>query len=200
MFHILTSNANRDNDIRLEGFGLAWDDDTIISATDGGGGNLRENLAKGSIPANGQRTVSFKPLFGIFNQPKMIPLQWLPLTVEFELVTGADEAIATALNGSLFPTNTTSNSWQIQDCQIKADVIELDSAVHNEYANHLMQGHPIPINYTSYITQLQSIANGTIAINITRSCSRLKSVFINFDKALAQNAGASKTLIKKPLE
>ena len=121
-----------------------------------------------------------------------------PLTVEFELVTAADDAIVTALDGSLFPRATTSNAWQIQDCQIKADVIELDSAVHNEYASHLMQGHPIPINYTSYITQLQTIGeNQNISVNITRSCSRLKSVFINFDRAQAQAAAASKTLIKK---
>jgi hypothetical protein len=57
-----------------------------------------------------------------------------------------------------------------------------------------MQGHPIPINYTSYITQLQTIASGNIAVNITRSCSRLKSVFINFDKAVAEAANASRTL------
>ena len=199
MFHLLTSRANRDNDIRLEGFGIAWDDDTVIASTDGApGGTLDDALAVGRIPASGRKTVSFKPLFGIFNQPKYIPLQWLPLTVEFELVTGATDAIATPLAGSLFPTTGTSSNWQIEDCQIKADVIELDSAVHNEYAAHLMQGHPIPINYTSYITQLQSIANGTIAVNITRSCSRLKSVFINFDQNLAENAVASKSLIKKP--
>ena len=33
------------------------------------------------------------------------------------------------------------------------DVIELDAAVHTEYANHLKQGNPIPINYTPFITQ-----------------------------------------------
>jgi hypothetical protein len=63
---------------------------------------------------------------------------------------------------------------------MKADVIELDSAVHNEYANHLMQGHPIPINYTSFITQLQTLASSDISVNITRACSRLKTVFITF--------------------
>ena len=54
-----------------------------------------------------------------------------------------------------------------------------------------MKGGTIPINYTSYITQLQSIANGTIAVNITRSCSILKSVFINFDKAVDTKAGGT---------
>jgi hypothetical protein len=61
-----------------------------------------------------------------------------------------------------------------------------------------MQGHPIPINYTSYITQLQSVApSGAMSINITRSCSRLKSVFITFAKAVTTSATASKTLLPK---
>jgi hypothetical protein len=77
-------------------------------------------------------------------------------------------------------------------------VLELDSAVHNEYANHLMQQNPIPINYTSYITQLQAIANGTIACNITRSCSRLKSIFVNFDKsAINYGTNDARALMKK---
>ena len=31
----------------------------------------------------------FKPLAGLFNQPKMIPLQFCPLTIELELVDNA---------------------------------------------------------------------------------------------------------------
>jgi hypothetical protein len=94
--------------------------------------------------------------------------------------------------------HNTSQQWQLEDCQIKADVLELDSAVHNEYANHLMQQNPIPINYTSYITQLQAIANGTIACNITRSCSRLKSIFVNFDKsAINYGTNDARALMKK---
>ena len=85
------------------------------------------------------------------------------------------------------------------DCQLKADVVELDSAVHNEYASHLMQGHPIPINYTSFITQLQSTgASGNISVNIMRSCSRLKSIFISFDKDTALDVNHARSLIKKP--
>ncbi|MFM7856519.1 MAG: hypothetical protein ACKO96_32505, partial [Flammeovirgaceae bacterium] len=36
MFHILTSKANRDNDIKLEGFGTGWDDDAVIAAANDG--------------------------------------------------------------------------------------------------------------------------------------------------------------------
>ena len=127
----------------------------------------------------------------------MIPLQFCPLTVEFELVTGVDDAIVSAMDNSQFSTGNTSQDWQIEDIQIKADVIELDSTVHNEYASHLMQGHPIPINYTSFITQLQAITNGTIAVNITRSCSRLKSILVTFDKNIANVATTAHTLMKK---
>jgi hypothetical protein len=197
MFHLLTSKHNRDNDCNLEGFGVYWDSDDAYVADYSSGGNFKTKLGTGL--AEGQaKAVSFKPLFGIFNQPRYIPLQFCPLTVEFELVTSATDAIATELAGSQFPTAETSQSWEISDCQIKADVVELDSAVHNEYASHVMQGHPIPINYTSYITQLQTVSGGNINVNITRSCSRLKAIFISFDKAADAVANNARTLIKKP--
>jgi hypothetical protein len=187
MMHLLTSKANRDNDCNIEGFGGYWDSDNAYNATFGNTGTFKEKLTTG-IARGQSRTVSFKTLFGIFNQSKYLPLQWMPLTVEFELVSTPTEPIVTELGSSAFPTNTTSQTWLIQDCQIKADVVELDSAVHNEYASHLMQGHPIPINYTSYITQLQSVAGSDVNVNITRSCSRLKSIFISFDK---ENQGSN---------
>ena len=37
--------------------------------------------------------MSFKPLFGLFNQSKDIPLMWSPLTLEFDVVNGALDAI-----------------------------------------------------------------------------------------------------------
>ena len=96
--------------------------------------------------------------------------------MEFELVSNATDPVASFLGDgqSQFEDGDTSIEWQIENFMIKADVIELDSAVHNEYPNHLMQGNPIPINYTSFITQLQTTAGSDVAINITRSCSRLK--------------------------
>jgi hypothetical protein len=53
---------------------------------------VKDNLRSG-ITNSSYKTVSFKPLFGILNQPKFIPLQWLPLTMEFELVTDALDPI-----------------------------------------------------------------------------------------------------------
>ena len=198
--HMLTAKHHRNNDLNIEGgFGGYWDSDNAYSATTVGTDTSAANLANQlgtQITYGSQRTVSFKPLFGILNQNKYIPLQWLPLTIEYELVTSNLDAIATSLVGSQFAL--ASQGWIIQDCQIKADVLELDSAVHNEYAAHLMNGQAIPINYCSYITQLQQLSGSTIAINIVRSCSRLKSVFVTFDKAVTQDATNAKTLIVKP--
>ena len=56
-------------------------------------GKWNGNTNFGEIPPNGSRSVSFKPLFGLFNQSKYIPLMWSPLTLEFEVVNGALDAI-----------------------------------------------------------------------------------------------------------
>ena len=65
MLHILTSEANRDND-ELEGFGSRWDNDEFWGKWSG-------NTNFGEIPPNGNRSVTFKPLFGLFNQPNTSP-------------------------------------------------------------------------------------------------------------------------------
>jgi hypothetical protein len=46
-----------------------------------------------------------------------------------------------------------------------------------------MNGNPIPINYSSFITQVQAVGGSDIAVNITRSASRLKTVFLSFNGA-----------------
>ena len=196
MVHILTSKANRQNDCNVEGFGQYWDSDEVyqyvagvngvtgVDATQRAAARARYAQIPDATNSGGgnYRTVSFKPLFGLSNQPKYLPLQFIPLTLEFESVTSATDPIITPLDTTVWPTATTSSAWQIQDAQIKADVIELDTGLHNEYMKHLMAGNAIPINYNSYITQLQSVSGSNIAVNVTRSCTRLKTLFLNFDK------------------
>ena len=45
------------------------------------------------VKGGGSRTVSFKPLSGILNQPTYIPLSYCPLTLELEVVTNPTDAI-----------------------------------------------------------------------------------------------------------
>ena len=66
----------------------------------------------------------------------------------------------------------------------------LDNALDNSYAEHLLSGKSLPINYNTYVSQMQSLLSGTngqqkVRLNVTRALSRLKSVFITLGKEVA---------------
>jgi len=179
MLHILTSKMNRDND-DIEGFGCRWDGDNNYAS------ELVNQANYLGIPTGQAKTASFKPLCGLFNQPKLIPLMWCPLTLEFEVVSLATDPVLQAAAGDhgegTWNANNVSSSWQLEDVQIKCDLVTLDSALQNSYAEHVLSGKALPINYSTYVTQFQTLANGLpMIVNVTRSVSRLKSLFFNFD-------------------
>ena len=179
MLHILTSKTNRDND-EIEGFGYRWDSDNNY-----GPDNVTQ-LNYTGIGHGSAKTVSFKPLCGLFNQSKLIPLSWSPLTLEFEVVSLATDPLLSAQAGNFgdgtYNEGNLSTTWQLEDVQIKCDLVTLDSALQNSYAEHVLSGKALPINYSTYITQFQTLANGLpMSVNVTRSVSRLKSIFFNFD-------------------
>jgi hypothetical protein len=172
MVHILTAKENRSND-QIEGFGPRWDDDDVYNGWTADGTSR--------IPGNSARTVSFKPLAGLLNQPKYIPLSYCPITFELEVVTNAEDPIISTGGAEFNTTTNTSTSWTIKDVRIACDVVTLDSALQNSYAEHVLSGKALPINYSTYISQFQTITSSDFAVNISRSASRLKSVFITFD-------------------
>ena len=70
MMAILSSKANRDN-MDCEGLGRRYDDDVYQPAYQYFQGNNATYLG---IAPGTNRTVSFKPIFGIINQPKYLTL------------------------------------------------------------------------------------------------------------------------------
>jgi hypothetical protein len=102
--------------------------------------------------------------------------------MEFEVVNGTTDAIV-SVGGSTFTSTNTSTSWQIQDVRVVCDLVTLDSALQNSYAEHVLSGKNLPINYSTYVSQFQTITSSDFAINVSRAVTRLKSVFINFDDA-----------------
>ena len=138
-----------------------------------------------TIEAGEARTVSFKPLSGLLNCGKLIPIRYCPITIELELVSSATDPIINQGDTGLGLTGTNSSTtWQIENPSCKVDICVLDNALNNEYAALLLSGKALPINYSSYVTQLQSISGQTPSVNITRALSRLKSVFVTLDQAL----------------
>ena len=206
MFDILRARHVRENE-DCEGFGARFDQPAyqgILSDSKEAanlplpngttGENFREFFQ--SVQGGDKKTVSFRPLSGLLNCGKLIPLQYAPITLEFELVSSStdpivsndDAGVAINVSGSgsfvLSGRKNTSLDWQIENPVVKCDICVLDNALNNEYAQLLLSGKALPINYSSYVTQLQTISGQSPSINITRALSRLKSVFVTLDQGL----------------
>ena len=178
LFSIMQSEGTRKND-EVESFGRTWDHMNSISATEY---YTEQNFS--GVKGKQSQTVLFKPLLGILNQPKYLPLRYAPLTIELELVNDFKEPIIEINSVSVFTAENTSDKWQIQNVQFKADLVILDNSLENSYAQHLLSGKSLPINYSTIVSQIQSTlttldaGQPIIRLNITRALSRLKSVFL----------------------
>ena len=148
MFNVLQSSSVRQND-EIESV-ARWD-----AAT------LDETLAAG-----GSRTIGMKLCSGLLNQTKMLPIRYCPLELELELVN----AVGDPQYGS--------TGWNLSDVQIKADLCTLDNALENSYAKHLFEGKALPINYSTYISQSQTLTDFNFTVNVARAVTRLKSIFL----------------------
>ena len=138
--HICTTNNNSDND-DAEGFGYRWDSPGVYNTfTTSNFPGLAPN--NGAYPSSAMNAC-FKPLCGLLTQSKFIPLMWYPITFEFEICSGATDAIISPSGATgTFNTSNTSTNWQIQDVRMVADVITLDSGLQNSYAEHVLQDKP----------------------------------------------------------
>ena len=122
-----------------------------------------------------QRTVLFKPMLGIIDQEKLIPLRYAPLRIELELVSNSyDSAVV-----GLVKSHLCNGNWGISDIHCKMDLLTLDSSLQDEYASHLLSGKTLPINFSSYNHSPQPANGGKcFSAHIHRALTRLKSVYI----------------------
>ena len=95
------------------------------------------------------RRVLFKPIFGLFNQDKLLPLRYCPNQMELELVNSFTVAIGKRGGND-------SALWNISDIQCKCDILTLDNTLGNEYASHLLSGKTLPINFATWSHTNQS--------------------------------------------
>ena len=138
MMSILTSSDSRDNQA-AEAFGTHWDTGTGAYAT------------ANAITGGTALTVLFKPLSGLLNQNKMLPVRYAPITIELELVDNATDPVITAAADATYTVGNTSNDWQIENVQVKVDVCTLDNALDNSYAQHLLAGKKEPPNFIQHL-------------------------------------------------
>ena len=61
--------------------------------------------------------------------------------------------------------------------------MSLDNAVDNSYVNHLLGGSTLKIVYNTYTSRIQStVSSDATNVNVSRSLTSLRSVFISLDK------------------
>jgi hypothetical protein len=178
MFDILSTPQARAN-AKAEGFGYNLELRDLPGANNKPDPNNLPGILK-------QQTVCFKPLSGILSQSKYIPLRYCPIEIELELADMDDPIIT---NGDhLDPDEkaafelSTSISWKLESCQLKCDICTLDNALDNNYVVHLLGGKQLNIIYNTFISNIQTILSADTQINVSRSLTRLRSVFLTLER------------------
>ena len=137
----------------VEGFGYRYDDNVYYPPQSdfiGGAATGSGQIGFGNITAGSSQTITCKPIFGIINQPKYLPLCFgNGMVFEFELVTSATDAVTAPNTNTPPPANgftatNTSSAWQISDI---GHVVTLDSALQHSYAEYVLSGKALNISY-----------------------------------------------------
>lgn len=213
MMEILSASDSRNNE-DVEGFGYRWDE--FDSPNDPNSEVYKVGEFKGIAEA-GRQTVLFKPLCGLLNQSKFLPLTYLQsLSLELELVDNPRDPVLNSLGagvtagvpavapdlaagtagtaGNLWLDSGNSVVWHIENVQVKCDVVSLDTGLQNSYDQIVLSSKDIPIHYNTFVSQFQTITGQEEPfVNVSRAATRLKSIFVSLDKdRVGARAGAGR--------
>ena len=180
MFNILSNKGSTSNN-SVMGFGITKDTiyTTEISAI---------------IPASGSRTVIFKPLSGFFGhahfhdkqKQNYIPLRYCgSIDIELELNDTA-EAIMPSHGVANTKYSDLSTKWTILNPTAHYDVIKLDSALNENYTKHMVNGGAFHLPYCTFISSLSTVLNSDYQIPISRSLTKLETVYVSLYKKFAE--------------
>ena len=116
--------------------------------------------------------------FGVLNQPRWLPLHLVAggLILELELGDAAD-AFADA-----------NASWQIEGVSLHATCHEVDSALANSYAAHVLKGSPLHLPYQSIVVTKHILTQGTGTLNLVRGFTRLKQIYFTLHRGGTKSA------------
>ena len=144
------------------------------------------------IKPNGKMRLSHKPCCGLLGSNYLLPLRYAPLQLEFTIVQNGNDPIVvpqgdegtTATendrNGWYFQSGNTSTQWEINSVIIRAEMVNLDNTIANNFVSHLLQGGSLKMVFPMYhtITQSFSAGGGEITMQIVKSASKLTGAFI----------------------
>ena len=104
---------------------------------------------------------------------------YAPLQFEFELVGNVDEAVSG------------STAFELSNVQLKCDLVTLDNNASNSYDEHLLSGGNLPINFCTYTTGSQLITDIVANINVQRTFTRMKAVYVSLSTDNTDNGTIS---------
>ena len=113
-------------------------------------------------------------------QSKYLPLRYAPIEIELSLSDATEPVVSEQLGN--FTTANTSFLYNIENCMFKCDVCTLDNALDNTYVSHLLSGRSLNIVYNTFISNIQTILSNDSQVNVSRSVSKLKSIFLSLEK------------------
>ena len=101
----------------------------------------------------------------------MIPLSMLPLTLELELDPDPDVCFA-----------ATGNLFELSRLRLLGSTCELDQALQNSYAKHLLDGKTLPFYHPGMYSFIAAVPNGSTlySLPIVRGFTRLSAVYCTF--------------------
>ena len=71
-------------------------------------------------------------------------------------------------------------NWVLQDVSLLGTLHELDSALANSYASHVLNGNPLHLHYTSVVSSRHIVPGPSFTINIARGVTILRQLFWTF--------------------
>ena len=104
-------------------------------------------------------------------------LRYAPIIIELEICNLQTEPIVEP-SGDVRTAAKTSTNWQIENVKVFADTIMLDNERDNQFAEHLLSGKTMPIQFSSYTNQTQSVLFPAVFLNISRAATRLKDTYM----------------------
>ena len=121
-----------------------------------------------NIVALASRTVCVDLLSSFLSQGKLSPLTMLPITIEIEL-------------GDQNDAFSSDVAWEITRPRLVGDVCDLDQALANSYAKHLLDGKSLPMYMHGMYSIKSSIPTGSyFSLPIARGFTRLSTVYVTF--------------------
>lgn len=122
-----------------------------------------------TINANASQTFSFPMWTGLLSQHKALPMRYLNMSIELEVVSDS--------------TEFGDKDWELSNVFLIADTMTLDTALQSSYAAHLLQeGKELTIPFSGYMCSNYSVTDSDWQVNLSRSVSRMKAIFLTFKK------------------